>query len=210
MGCFKIQNQVNICVIFIISYKLTPISLSEWLYALYICGWKHQPKQKCMTKLSALLFVCLLFAGFSAQAQKQVGGEISVGGRFGGSSGVTLKKHNGYNTSAIEFIAQFKNFDKIEELDGFSLSALYQKLAPMSGSKQVSAIFGVGASMNFKDQFDMGVSGMIGFDWRLKAAPVTLQVDWMPTWFLIGENEFIFTNAAVSARYVLNGRKYKK
>lgn len=163
-----------------------------------------------MTKLLALLSVVFLLSGFSVQAQKQVGGEFSLGGRFGGSSGLTLKKHNGYNTSAFEIIAQFKNFDELEELDGFSLSALYQKLAPMSSSKQVSAIFGIGASMNFKDEFDMGVSGMLGFDWRLKAAPITLQVDWMPTWFFIGENEFIFTNAAVSARYVLNGRKYKK
>jgi hypothetical protein len=163
-----------------------------------------------MTKLSALLFVSLFFAGLSAQAQKQVGGEFSLGGRFGGSSGLTLKKHNGYNTSAFEFIAQFKSFDNNEELDGFSLSALYQKLAPMSGSKQVSAIFGIGPSMNFKDEFDMGVSGMIGFDWRLKAAPITLQVDWMPTWFFIGENEFTFSNVAFSARYVLNSRKYKK
>lgn len=163
-----------------------------------------------MTKLTALIAAILLFGGITAHAQKKVGGEISIGGRFGGSSGLTLKKHNGYNTSALEFIAQFKSFDDNEELDGFSLSALYQKLAPMSSSKQVSAIFGLGASMNFKDKFDMGASGMIGFDWRLKAAPITLQVDWMPTWFFIGTNEFVVTNAAFSARYVLNGRRYKK
>lgn len=163
-----------------------------------------------MTKLSALLFLLLFYTGFSAQAQKQVGGELSLGGRFGGSSGVTLKKHNGYNTSAFEFIAQVKSFDNNEELDGFSLTALYEKLAPLSSSKQLSAMFGGGLSMNFKDEFDMGVTGILGFDWRLKAVPVTLQFDWMPTWFFVGENEFSAINGAVSARFVLNRRKYKK
>jgi hypothetical protein len=80
-----------------------------------------------MASLSTLLFLSLFPAGFSAQAQKQVRADLPLGGRFGGSSRITLKKQNGYNTPSFEL--------------------------------------------------------------RLKAAPVTLQIDGMPPWFFIFENE---------------------
>lgn len=164
-----------------------------------------------MKKLSLPLLLALILSSTAAFAQKkEVGGEISLGARFGGTVGATLKRHGAYNKSAIEFIAQFENFDDSNpDLDGFSLTGLYQKLAPLSGSSQLSALFGGGASMNFKDDFNLGASAMIGFDWRLKKIPVTLQVDWMPTYFFIGTSEFTLTNAAFSARYVLNRRRYK-
>jgi hypothetical protein len=165
-----------------------------------------------MKKISLLIAIAIFLTSVSAFAQrKEVGGEISLGARFGGTVGATLKRHGAYNNSAIEFIAQFKNFDDSNpDLEGFSLTGLYQKLAPMSRSTQLSALFGGGLSMNFKDDFNLGVSGMLGFDWRLKKVPVTLQVDWMPTYFFINTSEFTFTNAAFSARYVLNRKRYAK
>jgi hypothetical protein len=164
-----------------------------------------------MKKPSLLLAVAFILSSMGIYAQKkEVGGEISLGARFGGTVGATLKRHGAYNKSAIEFIAQFKNFDDSNpDLEGFSLTGLYQKLAPLSGSSQLSALFGGGLSMNFEDDFNLGASAMIGFDWRLKKVPVTLQVDWMPTYFFIGTSEFTLTNAAFSARYVLNRRRYK-
>ena len=164
-----------------------------------------------MNKLIPLLVFALILSSTDVYAQKkEVGGEISLGARFGGTVGATLKRHGAYNKSAFEFIAQFKNFDDSNpDLDGFSLTGLYQKLAPLSSSSQLSALFGGGLSMNFKDDFNLGVSGMIGFDWRLKKVPITLQVDWMPTYFFIGTSEFTVTNAAFSARYVLNRRRFK-
>jgi hypothetical protein len=164
-----------------------------------------------MKKLSTLfVLVFILFSSASYAQKKEVGGEISLGARFGGTVGATLKRHGAYNKSAIEFIAQFKNFDESNpDLEGFSLTGLYQKLAPLSGSSQLSALFGGGLSMNFEEDFNLGASAMIGFDWRLKKVPVTLQIDWMPTYFFIGTSEFTLSNAAVSARYVLNRRRYK-
>jgi hypothetical protein len=158
-----------------------------------------------------LLFVLILSSTDAFAQKKEVGGEISLGARFGGTVGATLKRHGAYNKSAFEFIAQFDNFDDSNpDLDGFSLTGLYQKLAPLSSSSQLSALFGGGASMNFKDEFNLGVSAMIGFDWRLKKVPVTLQIDWMPTYFFINTSEFTLSNAAISARYVLNRRRYNK
>ncbi len=165
-----------------------------------------------MKKISLLIAIAIFLTSVSAFAQKrEVGGEVSLGARFGGTVGATLKRHGAYNKSAIEFIAQFKNFDDSNpDLEGFSLTGLYQKLAPLSGSSQLSALFGGGLSMNFEDDFNLGVSAMIGFDWRLKGVPVTLQIDWMPTYFFINTSEFTLSNAAISARYVLNRRRYAK
>jgi hypothetical protein len=165
-----------------------------------------------MKRISLFLAIAFFLTSVSAFAQKkEVGGEISLGARFGGTVGATLKRHGAYNKSAIEFIAQFKNFDESNpDLEGFSLTGLYQKLAPLSGNSKLSALFGGGLSMNFEDDFNLGVSAMIGFDWRLKKVPVTLQVDWMPTYFFINTSEFTLSNAAISARYVLNRRRYAK
>lgn len=165
-----------------------------------------------MRKIFVLLTAAFALSATSASAQtKTVGGEFAAGIRIGSTIGATVKKYNGLNTSAIELIAQFDNFTKDnEDLDGFTLHALWEKLAPLSGSTQLSAIIGGGPSFNFKDDFNFGVSGMVGFDWRFKAAPVSLQVDWMPTYFFVNTSEFELTNGAISIRYILNNRKKKK
>lgn len=164
-----------------------------------------------MRSISKLtLAICLLFS-LPALAQKDVGGEISIGPRFGGTLAASLKKHSNYNKSALELLAQFKDFNSDEpELDGFGLTLLWEKLAPLSGSTQLSAMIGGGPAFNFDDDFNMGVSGIIGLDWRLKMAPITLQVDWMPTYYFVNTSTFSWSNAAVTARFVLNRKRYKK
>jgi hypothetical protein len=156
-----------------------------------------------MKKLAVLLFFALLIT--NVQAQKIVGGEWSVGPRLGGSSGISLKKHMNSNSFAFEFIAA-NSFDK--EVDGLSVSGLFEKLAPMNGNGQLSALFGAGFNLNFKNKTKFGLSGILGFDWRLKNVPVTLQVDWLPTWYFVNESYFSGVNAAFTARYVLNRKKF--
>lgn len=158
----------------------------------------------------ALFFVlCLVFIGFVQEVQAQkgvVGGELAAGARFGGSTGLTLKRYNHYNTSAMEFIAGW-NFDNA--LDGFTISGLWEKLAPLSASRKLNAEFGFGATAIFGDKFYFGPSGIVGFDWRLKAVPITMSVDWMPTWIIVGTNRWSWSNAAYSIRWVLNQKRYK-
>lgn len=156
-----------------------------------------------MKKLAVLLFFALFF--INVQAQKIVGGEWSVGPRLGGSSGISLKKHMGSNKAAFEFIAA-NSFDK--RVEGFSVTALFEKLAPLNGNGQLSALFGGGFNLNFKDETKFGVSGILGFDWRLKNVPITLQVDWLPTWYFINESYFSGVNGAFTVRYVLNRKKF--
>lgn len=166
-----------------------------------------------MRSLKTILPLFLVFFTLSALAQrKDVGGEFSVGPRLGGTLSASFKKHNNYNKSALELLLQFKDFNNVDDndLDGFGATLLWEKLAPLSGSSQLSAMIGGGPAFNFNKDFNMGVAAVIGFDWRLKMAPITLQLDWMPTYYFVNISTFEATNAAFTARFVLNRKRYKK
>lgn len=159
-----------------------------------------------MTKSKFLLMMAFVAFGITAFAQKPVGGEIAIGARFGGVSALNIKKYNGYNTSALEFMAGW-HFD--DNVDGFTISAFWEKLAPLSGSKQLSAFLGIGPTMAFGDEFRLGASAIVGFDWRFKMLPLNLQFDWSPTYFFVNGSEFSYVNGAISVRYIINNRRNK-
>jgi hypothetical protein len=160
--------------------------------------------RKAFIAVATILFTFLLTETFAQR--KNVGGEFAVGARIGGSSGITAKKYAGTGRSAFEFIGAWSFED---EIDGFTLTAMWEKLAPLDGNGQLSAEFGFGATAVFGDKFYFGPSGIIGFDWRLKKVPVTMSVDWLPTWIIVGTSKFSAVNAGFSARYILNHRKTK-
>ena len=164
-----------------------------------------------MKKSTSSLFVKLaiavaLFVGMGQSTQAQdAGGEISLGPRFGGSTGLSLKKHFHSNTSAVELIGGW-NFD--EKVKGVNVNVLFEKLAPLSG-KRLSAIFGIGPGFSFTSPFQFGAAGIIGFDWRVSNV-INLQLDWQPTWYFTNGSYFTPLNAGFTVRYVLNHRKLKK
>ena len=88
---------------------------------------------------------------------------------------------------------------------------MFEKLAPLNGNGQLSALIGGGANFNFgEDKTKFGVSGMLGFDWRLKNIPITMQLDWMPTYFFVNDSYFSGVNGAFTIRHVLNRRKFER
>lgn len=153
------------------------------------------------------LILCFLIPAAVVRAQGTLGGEWSAGVRVGGNLGLSLKHHARSNKSALELLTAFKSFDNTSEIDGFTVSVLYQRLAPLAGKGRVSALLGVGLSGNFKDETNIGPSVMLGFDWRWRTLPIVLQLDWMPTWYLIGDSYFTGVNGALTLRYVLNRRR---
>ena len=155
-----------------------------------------------------VLFSILATTFFHSDAWSQkkiVGGEIAAGARFGGQSGLTIKKYNGSNRSALEGVVGW-NFDNA--IQGFSMTGLFEKMAPLNSNGQLSGQFGFGGTAIFGDKFYLGPTGILGFDWRLKKVPVTMSVDWMPTWILIGTSRFSSLNGAFSLRYILNHKKF--
>ena len=152
-------------------------------------------------KKTILFFVCALTLAYT-NAQNKVGGEWSIGPRFGGATGLSLKNHSTSNKSAIEIIGA-NSFD--HKLDGFTITGLYEKLSPMIDNAQLCALLGGGVNFNFGDRYlKVGFSGVLGFDWRLKAIPLSMQVDWMPTLFLTDKLPFSGINGAFTIRYIMN------
>ena len=120
----------------------------------------------------------------------------SVGARFGGASGVSLKGYN--NSTALEFLAGF-NFDN--KVDGFFVSPLFEKMASFDDSGKLNALIGPGLNFIFGNKLYFGVSGVLGADWRI--GRIGVQVDWMPSFIFVNESHFSFSNAAFTARWFL-------
>lgn len=141
--------------------------------------------------ISLLAFLCI--QGVSAQ--------WSIGARFGGTSGVSLKSYSRTGTIHFEIISAY-NFD--ENVEGFSVTILGEKFGALSENGKLGAILGVGETMVFTDEFLLGVSGILGFDWRI--GRIGFQVDWLPTWIFVNDSYFSPINAAVTARWMFGGR----
>ena len=148
------------------------------------------------TILSLLLFAFLFIHTANAQ--------WSVGARFGGATGVSLKHYPASNGILFEGITGL-NFD--ENLDGFTVTLLVEKFGPLSNDGKLGAIIGLGESMIFpEDDFLLGISGIIGFDWRI-GNRIGVQLDWMPTYVFINDSYFSPINAAFTARWIFGGRR---
>lgn len=157
------------------------------------------------TFYAAFIVVVLALMSGTTKAQGP-GGEFSIGPRFGGSSGLSIKRHSPSNKGAFEIVAGW-NFDK--DVEGVNLNILFEKLAPLSGAK-LAAMIGVGPGLAvFGDEFRLGATAAIGFDWRVTKV-INLQVDWQPTWYFINGNDVSPANAGFTIRYVLNNRRNKK
>ncbi len=142
--------------------------------------------------LFLLFFMFLLCGSSSAQ--------WSIGARFGGASGVSLKSYSKTGGLNFEFIAA-RDFD--DEVEGFSLTVLGQKFGALSESGKLGAFIGLGETMVFGDDFLLGVSGSIGFDWRI--GRIGLQLDWLPTWIFVNKSYFSPINAGVTVRWMFGG-----
>jgi hypothetical protein len=126
----------------------------------------------------------------------------SVGARFGGTAGVSLKSYPRSGSTLFEAIGGF-NLD--EDVEGFALTMMVEKFGGFDSSNRFGAILGLGETMIFKDEFHLGLSGIIGFDWRLTRR-IGVQLDWLPTWIFVPESTFSTINVAFTARWLFAGR----
>lgn len=131
-----------------------------------------------------------------------VSAQWSVGARFGGASGLSLKSYSKTGNTHFEAITAF-SFD--ENLEGFSVTLLGERFGSFSDDGKLGAILGLGETMVFGDEFYLGVSGILGFDWRI-GRRIGFQVDWLPTWIFVNDSYFSPVNVAFTARWVFAGR----
>lgn len=145
----------------------------------------------------------LLLLFISVLCISDLSSQWSIGGRFGGASGISLKSYSKSGSFHFEAITAF-SFD--ENLDGFSVTLLGEKMGAFSNDGKLGAILGGGETMIFGDDFYLGLSAILGLDWRI-GRRIGLQLDWLPTWVFINDSYFSPVNAAVTARWMF-GQRY--
>ena len=143
-----------------------------------------------------LLLLCVL--GITSLAKAQ----WSVGGRFGGFTGVTFKSYPASSSLHFEGIAS-ASLD--ETVEGFAVTLLLEKFGSLSNNDRLNAFLGFGETMIFGDEFYLGVNAILGFDWRI-GKRIGLQLDWMPAYIFVNESYFSPINGAVTARWIFGGR----
>lgn len=141
-----------------------------------------------------LLVVLAIVAGsvLSSNAQE-------VGIRFGGT--------NGFGGAAIDGVFGAGQFSRIHADLGFykggvGIDALWDFLYKPLNAEAFNWYVGVGPSTYIGDNFDLGVSGEIGLEYRFVSVPVALGIDWRPTFWIIEETRFGADSFGVNVRYV--------
>lgn len=157
---------------------------------------------KVCTRSLRTVAVGLFFSFITVNAMAQYnGGESALGVRLGGAAGITYKKF--FNKSfAFEGVLA-NNFES--EHSGLQLSGTLQKHVPLAGYK-FSALIGAGAAYHFERE-SLGLTPVIGFDWRILKSPINIQVDWSPAIYFGSADKVSLINTAFSLRYVLNRKK---
>jgi hypothetical protein len=128
-------------------------------------------------------------------------GQWSVGARFGGTYGISLKNYSASGKTHVEAIMAY-SLD--ENLDGISATLMFEKMGAFAEDGKLGAILGGGGTMVFGDEFYLGLSGILGLDWRI--GRIGLQADWLPTWIFVNDSYFSPINAAFTARWMFGGR----
>jgi len=141
-----------------------------------------------------LLFVIAIVTGsvLSSNAQE-------VGIRFGGT--------NGFGGVAVDGLFSAGEFSRIHADLGFykggvGIDALWDFLYKPLGNEAFSWYLGVGPSTYIGDDFELGVSGEIGMQYYFKGAPISLGLDWRPTFWIIDETSFGADSFGLNVRYV--------
>jgi hypothetical protein len=141
-----------------------------------------------MKKLVVLL--SFLTIGYTASAQE-------LGIRFGDVLG---------NTVAVDGLFQIGEFSRVHaDLsfgDGVGIEALYDFLYKPLGTDGFSWYVGAGPSMLIDDPFYLGFSGELGLDYHFSAVPISLSLDWRPTFWLIEKTSFRAEGFGLNVRYV--------
>ncbi len=160
-------------------------------------------KTRFFTLLMALLFVASV-----SQAQDY---KSAVGLRLGYPLSVSYKTFIS-DRGAFEGVAGFRSY---VGYSWFNVGAYYQHHNEISSVDGLRWYYGAGANvyfwsydsgfLNAGSTTSIGISGVLGLDYKFNDLPLNLSVDWIPTFFVNGFGSgFGGGYGALAARYVLN------
>lgn len=162
-------------------------------------------KRICL--LFSMLFVLALSSQVKAQDYKS-----AIGLRFGYPVAISYKTFM-TETNALELFAGYRGYSGIYSY--FSLGGLYEIHKDIADVDGLSWYYGGGLSLQFfsyddsyyfgedTGSFGVGLSGVIGLDYKFPSAPFNLSLDFMPTIRFGGWDNGYYSWGALSARYVL-------
>lgn len=145
-----------------------------------------------------LLLIAVAFMAVSVNAQSW-----GIGIKGGADYGLNIKKYNGGNN--LEAVIDFHSH-------GFRLTGLYEWDQELGSGFHL--YYGFGANLGLWErwveehhdgdaEFGLGISGVLGIEWHLpNNIPLTLAVDWTPSFELIPETGFWWKGIAGSIKYV--------
>lgn len=160
-----------------------------------------------------VLFFSMLFILAISSEMKAQDYNSSLGLRFGYPLSISFKTFL-TESNALELNAGYRGYSGIYSY--FTVGALYEIHKPLSDVQGLSWYYGFGASVQFftydNDYFfnedngsvGLGISGVIGLDYKFPNAPINLSLDFVPTFRLGGWDAGYYSWGALAARYVLN------
>lgn len=147
-----------------------------------------------------LFLVVIIFLGgmITGQAQDY---DSAVGLRLGFPNSITYKKFVS-ESSAIELYGGVRsNFGS----SLININGAYQIHTPIESVENLQWYYGAGAGIAIGNGFtSLSLSGYIGLDYRFEDLPISLSIDYVPTYFL-GSNALNFQGAYgnLAVRYIL-------
>ena len=162
---------------------------------------------KKITLLFSMLFVLALSSQLKAQDYKS-----AIGLRFGYPLSISYKTFL-TESNALELYAGFRSYSGVYGY--FTVGGLYEIHKPITSVEGLSWYYGGGLSVQFftyddnyyfndnNGTFGVGLSGVLGLDYKFADAPFNLSLDFLPTIRFGGWDSGYYSWGALGARYVL-------
>lgn len=169
-----------------------------------------------MKALRYFIFLALLVGlGYTASAQNY---NSAIGARLGIPLSLSYKTFINENI-AIEGVFGFRSRRFLgvgyTQFNVIGLAEIHNDVSSIDnlqwyfggGAGAYFTSFSNGFNFNGEDDgaFTLGISGVVGAEYTISEAPVTLSVDWLPTFFINGFGSgFSAGYGAIGVRYILN------
>ena len=147
-----------------------------------------------MTRFISILLIVLFAYSSNANAQS-LGSEYRTALCVKVWPGAISIKHFTRDNTALEGLLSFWRY-------GFRFTGLYEYHGDINGAPGLKWYVGPGAHLGFfndkwnrinvdeDNRLDLGVDGVLGLDYKIKGAPLSVSLDWQPSFTIISDPEF--------------------
>jgi hypothetical protein len=127
----------------------------------------------------------------------------AIGGRFGSANGISFKTALSKG-AMLELIGNFRSNSSINYVQ---FTGLYEVYNPIKGAEGLNWFYGGGGTVGsmkvkgFDGDVYIAANGVLGLDYKFKAAPINLSLDWIPTLNLTPNTNFYEGDIGLGVRF---------